>query len=286
MKIGWIGFGKKGLELANSLIYFGHDVYGYNRTYSKMSLAIENGLTPCQSILEVVEKSDVIFTILSDSEAVYDVYCSENGIFETCKYLNKKVTCIDLSTCSVKLVQYLYNNKLGIDFLDAPFIFEKNMQQDSIFYYYVVGGKEEVFKRYERLFNCFGANVFYVGQSGSGQVIKKASELAILGSCLAMSEMIDYAKSKNLDLNKLFAATSNGAGSSNLLKETFLNVVNQNYEMDFLNKQAKNEIESMIKDSPASMLTISKIIYGVLKQLNDKESILSMVKFYERIGNE
>lgn len=286
MKIGWIGFGKKGIELVNSLIYFGHEVYGYNRTYQKMNLAVENGLVPCQTISEVVKNSDVIFTLLSDSNAVYEVYCEEGGIFKSCEYLEKKITCIDLSTCSAKLVEYLYNNHLGIDFLDAPFIFEKNLQQDSIFYYYLVGGKEEVFKKHQRLFNCFGSNVFYVGKIGSGQIIKKAAELSILGSTLGMIEMLEYAKSKKLDLNKLYNATANGAGSSEILKETFLKIINDDYEIDFSNKLAKEEIESMIKDSPYSPLILAKVIYGIFKKLNENETILTMNKFYEGNKNE
>lgn len=286
MKIGWIGFGNKGLELVNSLIYFGHEVYGYNRTYTKLSYAIERGLIPVETIDELVSSVDVIFTMLDSSNSVYDVYCRKEGILESCGKHDKKIVCIDLTTSSPKLAKFLANNDIGVEFLDAPFIFQKNIEDDSIFYYYAVGGKKHIFDKYKNLFNCLGSKVFYVGEAGSGQVTKKASELSLLSSNLAISEMITYANEKKLDLNKLFSAVNNGAGSSLLLTECFEKIVNKDYKLDYSNKQAIISVESILKENPKTIFALTKIIYGILKKMELNDSILSMNEFYKENENE
>lgn len=287
MKIGWIGFGKKGIELVNSLIYFGHEIYGYNRTYKKMSLAIENGLIPVDNIETLVEQTEVIFTLLSDANAVYEVYCKDDGILPSCAKLNKKITCIDLTTSSVNLAKFIANNDLGVEVLDAPFIYEHNVQEDSVFYTYPVGGKRHVFEKYKNLFNCLGSNVYYVGEAGCGQVVKKANEMAVLGACVGMMEAITYGYLKHLDLKKLFNNISNGAGTSKILKECYDKVIQGEYELEFPANFALSEVETILKENRNSLLVLTKVIYGLLKKTNKKSSILSLMEFYkESFENE
>lgn len=286
MKIGWIGFGPKGIELVNGLIYFGHEVFGYNRTFSKMCTAIEKGMIPCNSLEELLEKVDIIFTVLTDSNSVYELYCEKNGILPTLKTLNKKITCIDMTTSSAKLAKFLANNDVEVEFLDAPFLIKKDHNKKSPFYF-VVGGKKHIYDKYKNLFNCFDADVEYVGEIGSGQIVKKAYQMSIFSSCLGMSEAIEYAAGKNLDLTKLVDSISSGAATSYVSTHYFNAMINGNYDLDISLMQAKASVESILKENPYGSLYLSKILYGILKQSEDKQkSILAINEFYRGNGNE
>ena len=73
MKLGWIGLGYMGVPMAKNLINAGYSTAVYNRTRDKELELLELG---AESMLpdQMVSECDIIFTMLSDDEAVKDVY--------------------------------------------------------------------------------------------------------------------------------------------------------------------------------------------------------------------
>lgn len=285
MKIGWIGFGNRGIELVNGLIYFGHEVYGYNRTYSKMGIAIENGLIPCQTIEELINKVDVIFTILDSANSVYDLYCKPNGIFANAKKKLRQIVCIDLTTSSAKLARYLAENDYGVEMLDAPFIL-MNDDQNNEYYNFVVGGNKHIYEKYKKLFNCLGTKSYYGGSSGAGQILKKANEMAVLGSCLGVAETISFLQNRNINLNDFYEIARHGVGNSAFFEKYFHDIKNNIDSYPLSIKQAMNELECVLRENPINSLNNTRIIYGILKKLNPSKNITSMIEFYEEFDYE
>ena len=80
MKIGIIGLGDIGGNLAAWLAGQGHAVTGYDIDPEATARAAARGVTPAGSRSELVERAEVIATSLADLEAVRATYFAEDGL--------------------------------------------------------------------------------------------------------------------------------------------------------------------------------------------------------------
>lgn len=72
-KIGFIGLGNMGSPMAKNLEKAGVDLFVFNRSIEK-TIGFNEGSTVCSSIADLVEQTDIIFTMLTNDDAVHAVY--------------------------------------------------------------------------------------------------------------------------------------------------------------------------------------------------------------------
>lgn len=291
MRIGWIGFKKESIDLINNLLFYGHEVYGYSPALSEMKSSIQKGLIPCDSIEKLVSNSSLIFTLLDDSDLLYKTYCKEKGIFESCALNKKRIICIDLSITSPKLTKFLASNEFGIPILDAPRINVHYENNQETLYCFPIAGEKDIYERIKNIFNCFNGKTYYVGKSGNGQIIWKANMMSLLGSLLATIECDKYLDENNIDISSIYSLFNNGLGTSYILPKYFQKKFNSEIVDDGINdiltiEEAKKNIENIVLENQNSLLSISKIIYGMMKDLKQSETIFSITKFYDNKGDE
>lgn len=81
VKIGWIGTGIMGKEMAMHLINKGYKLLVYNRTKSKADDLCAKGAIYCSSPRFVAEQADYLFLMLGYPKDVEDmIFDPENGI--------------------------------------------------------------------------------------------------------------------------------------------------------------------------------------------------------------
>ncbi|MFN4307036.1 NAD(P)-binding domain-containing protein, partial [Sulfurihydrogenibium azorense] len=108
MKIGFIGLGHLGKEIAKRLISQGVDLVVYNRTKEK---AKELGVEIADSPADLINKVDAVFIIVFDSEASKKVIFGEKGLI---KGEIKNKTIIDMTTNHYKYVENTYKELKNI----------------------------------------------------------------------------------------------------------------------------------------------------------------------------
>ncbi|HQT25257.1 MAG TPA: NAD(P)-binding domain-containing protein, partial [Burkholderiales bacterium] len=99
MRLGFIGLGKMGAPMANRLAAAGCDLTVYNRTPGKMQPLLDLGAKGAESLREFRE-CDIVFTMLSDDEALEAVVFGSEGLLEI---LQKDALHVSCSTISVSL---------------------------------------------------------------------------------------------------------------------------------------------------------------------------------------
>jgi len=99
MRIGFIGLGHMGRGMAGSLIKAGHDVTIYNRTPGKSADLEAAGAKVAATVAQACD-ADVVFTMLSNDEAVQDVAFGAGGIVDS---LAQGATHVSSSTISIDL---------------------------------------------------------------------------------------------------------------------------------------------------------------------------------------
>jgi len=79
-KIGFVGLGNMGINMAKNLIEAGYHLQVYNRTMAKADQLDQQSITRCQTPAEAAVGVQIIISMLSDDSALTEVVSGENGI--------------------------------------------------------------------------------------------------------------------------------------------------------------------------------------------------------------
>jgi 3-hydroxyisobutyrate dehydrogenase len=79
MKIGIAGTGKMGTAIAARLKSVGHELLVWNRTEAKAQAAMDLGATWCPTARDLIQQSDIVICLLTNEQALDDVYFSANN---------------------------------------------------------------------------------------------------------------------------------------------------------------------------------------------------------------
>src|SRR5437879_12668653 len=79
-KLGFVGLGAMGGRVTKRLLDAGHTVTGYNRTKSKAQWLLDAGMRWGESPRAVAETADVVFTMVTNTAALYEVFNGPEGI--------------------------------------------------------------------------------------------------------------------------------------------------------------------------------------------------------------
>ena len=122
MKIGFIGLGIMGESMCENIVKKHDDtVYCFDFIPAKVELLASKGAVPCKDSVELVEKSDVIISMVPKSEHSMSVYKTILPVLGAGK------TCIDMSTIdpSVSVEISKMVKATGAAFMDAPVVKSK-----------------------------------------------------------------------------------------------------------------------------------------------------------------
>src|SRR6266704_212107 len=78
--LGYVGLGAMGSRVVKRLLDAGHTVTGYNRTKSKAQWLLDAGMHWADSPREVAQAADVIFTMVTNTNALHEVLGGSDGV--------------------------------------------------------------------------------------------------------------------------------------------------------------------------------------------------------------
>lgn len=119
-KLGWIGVGRMGYQMAERLLKAGHDVSIWNRTKAKAEPLAKLGGTVVDNPADLAGV-DVLFTIVSAGPDLEEVYFGDNGIVTKTKGALPKIF-VDCSTIAVEDSARIGARlkERGVAFVSAP----------------------------------------------------------------------------------------------------------------------------------------------------------------------
>jgi 3-hydroxyisobutyrate dehydrogenase-like beta-hydroxyacid dehydrogenase len=184
--LGFIGLGLMGGRIANRLLEKGHIVTGYNRTRARAQSLLDRGMKWGASPREVCAAADVIFVMVSDSEALKSVSEGPEGALAG---LGLGKVLIDMSTVSPAASRELAARvrEKHADMLDAP-VSGSVTTLDQGKLSLMVGGRRETFELVKPLLEDIGSKVTFVGENGLAVTLKIAINLSLAVQMLAYAE--------------------------------------------------------------------------------------------------
>jgi len=199
MKLGYIGLGKMGFNMVERLLEKGHDVVAFDRNKEAVAGIVKKGAKSADS-LGILAKSVTpprLVWVMVPYQAVDAV------LNEIVPLLGKRDVIIDGGNSpykeSIRRAQELETR--GIDFLDAGVSGGPAGARAGACI--MVGGKKEVYQRFEKLFHDLSADMGYgyLGSSGAGHFVKMVHNGIEYGMMQALAEGFSIMKKSAFDLD-------------------------------------------------------------------------------------
>ena len=270
MKISFIGTGLMGFPMAKNLLQKNLDLKIFSRTLEKAKPLGQLGGKIINSLGKTVLDADIIFTMLTDDDAVEKVL----GDTEFLNNLKPSSTVIDMSSIKPKIaIKYgKLLKEIKINFLDAP-VSGGTIGAEEASLAIMVGGEQEVFDNVFDVLKIMG-NPTLVGPIGSGQISKLANQIIVGVTIGAVAEAITLCEKAGVDANKFIQALSGGFADGKILQNHGKRMI----EKDF---SPKGKVSTHLKDMNNILecasgfnteLPISNLIQSMFKSLVDNGS--------------
>jgi 3-hydroxyisobutyrate dehydrogenase-like beta-hydroxyacid dehydrogenase len=186
-----------GSRLARRLLEARHPVVGYNRTREKAKPLTEAGLRLAGSPREVAEAAGVVFSMVTDNDALRAVALGADGIVAG---LRPEAVYVEMSTVSPAVIGEIgvAVAERGAAMLDAPVsgsTITVEQGQASI----AVGGDAAALERVRPYLLAMGpGGITHVGPLGLAKTMKIATNLGLAVQMLAFSEAVLLAEKSGI----------------------------------------------------------------------------------------
>ena len=216
MKIGIAGTGKMGTAIAARLKSVGHDLLVWNRTEAKAEAAIALGATWCHTARDLIQQSDIVICLLTNEQALDDVYFSANGLLSA-PAPGKLI--IEMSTVSPDKQAGMADktSKVGVKYLECPVGGSIGPAKEGKLIGFV-GGSAEDLEIARPLLEQMCKRVEHVGNHGAGSMMKLAINLPLLVYWHTFAEALSLIQPLGLDPKRVVDIFSETSGGPNLLK--------------------------------------------------------------------
>lgn len=214
--LGFIGLGRMGSLMAGNLLAAGHTLAVYARRPEATAPLVAAGAVACASPAEVAKRSDVTFTMVTDTAAVEAVTIGENGVIEGARQGSVVVDHSTISPAGARRIAAALRER-GVLMLDAP-VSGGLAAARSATLSIMVGGDEDVFARCRPWLEQVGKTVVYIGGSGTGQIAKACNQICIVVNQLGVAEAVLLAEKSGVDFGRVTRALMAGFAASRILE--------------------------------------------------------------------
>lgn len=234
-RLGFIGLGNMGHPMAKNLEKAGFQLSVYNRTADKANDFLENSIV-CKSVADVVNNSDVIFTMLTNDEALRNVF--EEILIED---ISGKLF-VDMSTVSPEASSEISGAVIikEASFIDAPVAGSTKPAADGTLII-MAGGNDHDINRALPYLVKLGKEIRHLGENGKGIAAKLSVNYFI--SCLyqGLAETILFSDKLGIDRKDMLDIINESASGSGATKVKTPLLINENYAPAFA-------LDLMLKD--------------------------------------
>lgn len=260
MRLGFVGLGVMGKPMAGHLLAGGHDLTVWSRSTGKADSLVARGARQADSVEQLASQVDILFLCVNRTEDVQEL-CDKAA-----PYLNQGSLIVDHSTISpvacISLAADL--NKAGFAFLDAP-ITGGSMGAQAGTLTIFCGGSKPFYEKALPYLNCYGKKVEHVGESGKGQMMKMANQIAVVGSLAGLCEAMAFADRAGLDLTTTRDLLSSGAAGSWAFENYGPKIIARDWTPGFSIKNQRKDLAYCIEAAQELSIDLS------LTQLVDEQ---------------
>lgn len=240
LKLGWIGLGNMGNPMVMNLLKAGFEVMVFNRTKGKEAPLIQAGATAVQRPIELMAKCDVIITMLSNDDAVKEVFEGTHGLLSK---QNSGKLIINMSTVSPETSRYLAKkcSDQEVQFIDAPVSGSVKPAQDGTLVI-LVGSTTTNFELAKPIFDVLGKVAIHVGDAGVASSAKLAINYLLGLNLQGLAETVLFAESNGVSKEDMLQIINAGACGNGITTIKTTSILNDSYPAAFALKHLVKDL--------------------------------------------
>jgi 3-hydroxyisobutyrate dehydrogenase-like beta-hydroxyacid dehydrogenase len=192
-----------GQPMAHNILRAGYELFVHDIREQACAPLIDEGGEKRKYPQEIAEIADVIVTSLPGPKEVEAVMAGHHGVIEGAR---RNSIVIDTSTVGPGLSKKLAEkfHPYGVGYLDAPVTGGRERAVSGTLTI-MVGGSEEAFKQVRPVLSCIGRDLFHLGPSGSGNVVKLIVQMIYLPYVAAFCEGLALGENMGIAFDQLFS---------------------------------------------------------------------------------
>jgi 3-hydroxyisobutyrate dehydrogenase len=227
-RLGYIGLGNMGKPMALRLIEQGFALSTWARNPARLSELVAAGATACATPGDVAGASDIIFTCVTNTDAMRAIVFGEGGLAEGG---SAGKTLIDMSSiepaATVEMADQL-RSTCGMAWIDAP-VSGGPAACAAGTLTVMAGGDPADFAKVEAVINQLAGRLTLMGPNGAGQTTKLVNQALVGGTLALMAEAVQFAQDAGVDASQIPQALAGGRADSTVLQEWAPRMVAKDY---------------------------------------------------------
>ncbi len=223
--------GVMGLPIARNLARAGFEVRAWNRSREKTEPLADDGVEIVASPAQAAEGAGMVLTILSDAEAVIAVMA---GGGRALRAMGQDAIWIQASTIGEQGTErcIALAAEGGVGFVDSPVLGTKAPAEQGKLVV-LASGHDDLRDRVAPVFDVIGQRTIWVGEAGSGTMLKLVSNTWILSLVEGSAEALALAEGVGLDPKLLLEAVAGGPLDLPYLQMKGNAIMQRNFEPSF-----------------------------------------------------
>lgn len=277
-KAGFIGLGNMGHPMAQNLEKAGFKLSVYNRTPEKTA-DFDGKSKVCETISDLLESSDIIFTMLTNDDAVkavFDEILKEN--------IEGKLF-VDMSTISPELSKKMAHeiSEKGAGFADAPVSGSTKPAEEGTLII-LAGGSEKDVKRATPFLEKMGKEIKHLGNNGKGIAAKLSINYFIATIFQGLAETVLLSTHLGIDKKDMLDIINEGGAGSAVTKGKSPLLINDDFAPAFA-------LELMLKDvllavNAGADTPLAKVLAETYQSAKDegfgKEDVIGIINYLKK----
>ena len=207
MKIAFLGLGIMGSRMARNLSKHEVDLTVWNRSEEPRRLFAELGVKAADTPAEAVKDADLVFSMLSNPDAVEGLFFGEDGLLTEMK---QGAIWADCSTVNPSFSRRSGEEARarGIRFMDTPVAGSKAAAESAGLVFFC-GGDEDDYKTILPYAEMMGSKGMHLGKVGQAASLKMLVNVMLAQSMTVFSEAVLLGEKLDLDRNMLLSMLPN-----------------------------------------------------------------------------
>lgn len=214
LRIGFVGVGRMGANMARRLADLGYKISSIYDQHapSAQTLALELGATAAESLQDVSNASDVIFTVVTDDAAMRGIFSGEQSLLSVPVAGKLFINCATVSPDTHEEAA-VAAKQAGANTLAASMASSITQARQGTLYL-MMGGEESVFEDTKSLLDDISSSLKFVGPVGNAAKVKALVNMVMNINTAGLAEGLGLGVALGLDpvlLKEIFSQT--GANS-------------------------------------------------------------------------
>ncbi|HEU5079044.1 MAG TPA: NAD(P)-dependent oxidoreductase [Opitutaceae bacterium] len=217
-RIGFVGVGRMGANMARRLKESGYDVTAVYDVHAPtaQALATEIGAKAFVRLSEITASADIIFTVVTDDAAQLSIFAQQGDSLLTGAKGKTFINCATL-TPKVHVEVEHRAEKAGAFSLEACMASSIPQARNGTLYL-MCAGQENVFTRVKPILEKLSSALRFIGPAGSAAQVKALVNMVMNINTAALAEGLGLGQALGLDLNMLREVFLQTGANSQVLK--------------------------------------------------------------------